>query len=93
MGEETKKSKAAEQATCRFGEAHATATAQQPITHLLDMAGHFPSLPRPPGSSSVALGKAAWTQESGHQRRRSEGGPCGGRGRDPNYPLTSGTER
>lgn len=69
MGEEKrKKSKEAEQATCRFGEAHAMAMAPQPITYLLDMAGYLPSLPRPLGSSSVTFRKAAWMQESGDQQ-------------------------
>lgn len=49
MGEE--KSKEAAQATFWFGEAHLMAMAQQPITYALDMAGYFPSFPRPLGNS------------------------------------------
>lgn len=47
---------------------------RQPITYAFDMAGYFPSFPRPPGSSSLSLRGGGRLQGSGHRQGRPRRG-------------------
>lgn len=66
---------------------------RQPITYAFDMAGYFPSFPRPPGSSSLSLRGAAGcrgrdTARGVHGEVLPEEGD-----RDRRDPLTLGRKR